>query len=115
MLKPTSPTPLPKLREEQSLELYASMVANFVENLKLETADLVMTYRAKTPEGKDFFAYILSNKEQVKTMKRNYAESKAVPPIYYGQVLYLDYLVDPDQKAKDFLKNWLAKNNGEII
>ncbi len=72
-----------------------------------------MTYRAKSAEGQDFFAYILCNKEQVIAMKSDFAAKRAATPESYGEVIYADFLPDPDEKAKAFLAAWLAEKGGK--
>ncbi len=85
----------------------------FSEKVKLETSDLVMTYRAKNAGGQDFFAYILCNKEQVIAMKSDFATKKAATPESYGEVIYADFLENPDEKAKAFLAAWLTERGGK--
>lgn len=29
----------------------------------------------------------------------------------YGEVIYTDFLSEPDEKAKSFLENWIKENN----
>jgi hypothetical protein len=91
------------------------MVLSFVEKVKLQNSKLVMTYRARDHEGRDFFAYIFADKDGVERMKKDYFDQKAGAAKDYGEVLYADYLKDPDEKARDFLKKWLEENGGELL
>lgn len=91
------------------------MVLSFVEKVKLQTSKLVMTYRAKDERGEDFFAYILCDKKGVEQMKQDYIDQKAGAAKDYGEVLYADFVKDPDDKAKAFLRKWLEENGGEML
>jgi hypothetical protein len=87
----------------------------FVERIKLKTSKLVMTYRARTLDGRDYFAYILADEPEIKQMRADYDAKKPVRPDVYGEIIYQDYLKDPDEKAIAFLENWVAENDGEIL
>lgn len=71
---------------------------------------MIMTYRAKDESGGDFFCYIKCNYDGYQKINHDYLDKKSAVPSTYGEVLYADYLVDPDEKAKNFLADWLAKN-----
>lgn len=86
-----------------------------VETLKLRTSKLIMTYRARDERSNDFFAYILSDEAGVRRMKSDFLGQIAGAAKDYGEVIYADFVKDPDDKAKDFLKKWLKKNKGTSL
>ena len=100
---------------DSSLVLKPISELGFVERLKLGSSKLVMTYRARDDNGRDFFAYIFCDKDGVIRMQRDFWERKSGAAKDYGKVLYIDYVKDPDQKAIDFLKRWCDENGGEIL
>jgi hypothetical protein len=49
--------------------------------------------------------------------KKMLADQEAKPfvkPEIYGEVIYKDFIAEPDAKAKEFLNKWLAENNGSL-
>ena len=87
----------------------------FAELVKLKDNDLVMTYKGTTPEGENFFAYILCNQNQVSLMRGDFQNKISRPLTEYGEVIYFDYLPEPDEIATEFLANWTAENSGSLI
>lgn len=87
----------------------------FTERVKLNAGnDLIMTYRGQVA-GEDFFAYIKCTEEGVKLMRGDWESSTARSLEEYGDVLYQDKIVDPDDKAIEFLKGYLEENGGELM
>lgn len=87
----------------------------FTERVKLNAGnDLIMTYRGQVA-GQDFFAYIKCNEKGVKLMREDWETSTPRQLDEYGEVLYRDNIVDPDEKALEFLKNYLAENGGDLM
>lgn len=97
------------------MTLVVSKHLKFSEKITLETSDLVMIYRARGKDERDFFAYVFCDKDGVIAMKKDYAENQPGAPEQYGEVIYSDYITDPDEKARAFLKNWLDKKGGKSI
>ena len=92
------------------------MGLKFTERVKLNSGnDLIMTYRARTPEGEDFFAYIKCEEVGVKLMRADYEGGIPRRMQEYGEVIYTDMIKDPDEKAKKFLQDYIAENGGEIM
>lgn len=74
-----------------------------------------MTYKGITGDGAEFFAYILCNEAQVLQMRKDYETKTNRTLSEYGEVLYIDYIDEPDAKAKDFLNKWITENNGNLM
>lgn len=88
---------------------------SFTERLNMEKNDSVMLYRGRNGAGQDFFAYIVCQRGGVEKMHKDYENGATVEDISeYGEVVYLDYLVDPDEKAIAFLKEFVAENGGTV-
>lgn len=83
----------------------------FAKRVEFEKNDSVMVYRAKDAKGRDFFCYIRCKLEGYKKMHEDFETRTAGKPSDYGEIIYRDFLKDPDQKAKDFLAEYL-KNAG---
>jgi hypothetical protein len=91
------------------------MTLKFTERVKLNSGnDLIMTYRGQIA-GEDFFAYIKCEEKGVKLMRQDWETSTPRKLEEYGEVLYRDTVIDPDDKAKEFLQNYLAQNGGEMM
>lgn len=88
---------------------------SFSEKVKLETSKLVMKYRAAGKSGRPYFAYIYCDERGVKKMHDDYENNITAKPESYGEVIYSDAISEPDEKAKEFLKNWLAGQGGEEL
>ncbi len=88
------------------------MPLSFTEKLKLEGKKTLMLYRGRTVEtGREFIAYIVCDKEKAVKMYDDYDKSQKVDTIEeYGEVVYVDYIPDPDQKALDFIEEWKKEN-----
>lgn len=101
--------------EAPTKTMHPTRILSFVEELKLKDSKLIMTYRARDERGEDFFAYVFCDKEGVINMKRDYISQKSGAAKDYGEVLYADFIKDPNEKARLFLKNWLKENGGEML
>lgn len=87
----------------------------FTERVKLNAGnDLIMTYRGQVG-GQEFFAYIKCEEKGVKLMREDWETSTARKLEEYGEVIYKDNLKDPDEKALEFLKDYLADSGGEMM
>ena len=85
----------------------------FTEQVKLRNSSkLVMLYNGVDMHGKSFFVYFLSDDKQIRLMRDDYQKGTARKIGEYGQMLYSDYLPEPDAKAIDFLNKWVADNGG---
>ena len=59
------------------------------------------------------FSYVKCDRAGVEKMRKDYENNVAVSDLsVYGEVLYRDNIKDPDEKAKAFLRQWLADNGG---
>ncbi len=91
------------------------MSLKFTERVKLKQGnDLIVTYRAGVL-GMHFFAYIKCTEQGVKLMREDYESGTPRDPSEYGEIIYRDNIRDPDEKAKTFLKNYLAESGGEVL
>ncbi len=91
------------------------MALKFTERVKLNAGnDLIMTYRGQVG-GQDFFAYIKCEEAGVKMMRGDYEDAVARKIEEYGEVIYRDNVKDPDEKAVQFLQDYLAESGGEMM
>lgn len=88
---------------------------SFAEKLRFEKTNKVMTYYGCTTLGRRFFCYVLCGLDGYQRMQADFTNRVATPPEQYGKILYKDYLEEPDEKAKAFLAQWLADNNGSPL
>ena len=70
-----------------------------------------MTYYGIDYAKRTFFAYILCTPDTAKQMYRDHAEKKPKNISDYGTIIYTDFISEPDEKAKAFLKHYLADNH----
>jgi hypothetical protein len=82
----------------------------FAEKVRFGKLDNVMTYFGKNGLGKDFFCYIRCGLEGYKTMLEDFDNKITANPAVYGDIIYKDFIAEPDEKAKNFLEKWLAEN-----
>ena len=87
-------------------------LTTFVEKVKFKKINKVMTYYGINGLGWQFFAYIVCGLDGYKKMQHD-AENKLTANVTaYGEIIYTDFLPEPDDKAKAFLKQWLEENDG---
>jgi len=79
---------------------------SFAEKVKFGSGESIVTYFGKSLLGASFFCYIRCNIDGYRRMKADFLKKNYAKPEAYGEVVYRDYLPEPDEKAKDFLKNW---------
>jgi hypothetical protein len=82
-------------------------VLSFVEKLALGDNDSIMLYRGVTLSGKNFFAYLRCDKQGVEKLRRDYMAPGARDLNMYGEIIYMDFLAEPDARAEDFLLRYL--------
>ena len=88
----------------------------FTEQVKLkQCGKLVILYHGIDAAAKSFFVYFLSDARQVAMMREDYVNNTARVITEYGEMLYSDYLPAPDEKAVNFLNNWIAESGGSHI
>ncbi len=92
----------------------APYTPTFAEKVKFGKKDSIMTYYGKNGLGEQFFCYIRCGLDGYKKMQEDFASKAFAAPESYGEIIYKDYILEPDNKAVDFLKNWLAENNGNL-
>jgi len=90
-----------------------SYTPTFAEKVKFGKTDKVMVYYGKNGLGEVFFCYIRCGLEGYKKMKEDYLNQASALPSSYGEVIYKDTIPEPDEKAKAFLKKYLAENGGK--
>lgn len=87
---------------------------SFAEKVKFGKNDSIMTYYGRNGLGVDFFCYIRCDFNGYRKMQDDYLNKNYAKPESYGSIIYKDYIPEPDEKAKEFLKNWLAENGGSL-
>jgi hypothetical protein len=88
------------------------MTASFVERIEFGKTNSIMLYQGINGLGWKFFAYIVCGLEGYKKLQQD-AQNKATTNINsYGEIIYTDFLPEPDEKAQAFLKQWLKENDG---
>lgn len=91
------------------------MTLKFTEQIKLRGgSDIITTYRGQVADV-EFFAYIQCNKTGLELMRSDFQQGTARSMEEYGEVLYKDAISDPDEKAEQFLQQFLAENAGEML
>jgi hypothetical protein len=108
-------SPGKKYEPKGDMAKISGRILGFVEEYILSNSNLVMTYRAVDERSRDFFAYISCGREGVVKMKQDYTDQKSRAARDYGEVIYADFLKDPDEKAVEFLKKWVSENDGVIF
>ena len=81
------------------------------ENISFEKQDNIQLYYGINALKEEFFCYIRCNKTGYKKMQEDYLNKASAKPEEYGQVIYKDYLAEPDDKAKEFLEKYLQQNS----
>ena len=92
------------------------MQLKFTEKIKFnQYNDLIMVYKGQITQGIDFFAYIKCDEKGVNLMREDYHTKTARHMDEYGEVIYQDNIKEPDEKAKQFLEDYIAENGGELM
>lgn len=86
----------------------ATYIAGFAEKVKLGSGKNIVTYYGKNLLGESFFCYICCGFDGYGKMKNDFLNKNYSNPEAYGEIIYRDNLPEPDEKAKEFLKNWSA-------
>ncbi len=94
--------------------MITSFTPTFAEKISFGKTDKVMVYYGKNGLGDDFFCYIRCGLAGYAKMKNDYLTETSAYPEDYGEILYQDFISEPDEKAKEFLKKFLAENNGTL-
>ena len=79
------------------------MSISFVERIKFEKENSIIIYRGKNHVNQAFFAYILCDKNGLAKMRADHAGNITAQLNSYGKVIYGDDIADPDEKAEEFL------------
>jgi hypothetical protein len=87
----------------------------FIEKIKLQDSKLVLLYQGKNKQGRAFFAYFLCDAAQVRLMREDVAAGNSRVISEYGEMLYSDYLPEPDENATIFLREWAEENGGSVV
>ena len=82
----------------------------FKDLIRTSNNKSVMAYYGTDTNKRDFFAYIICDPQAAKRMYHNYQTRTQDKISDYGEVIYKDYISEPDDKAKEFLKKYLADN-----
>lgn len=81
-------------------------VISFAEKLKFNGNACIVTYYGKNLLGNDFFCYIKCDMAGYKKIKDDFVNKSYRKLEEYGEIIYRDNIPKPDEKAKEFLKNW---------
>jgi endoglucanase Acf2 len=87
------------------------MSISFTDLIKISNNESIVRYNATLTDGRSFFAYIKCNSTGAKLMFQDYETLTKRSITEYGEVIYTDFLSEPDEKAKSFLENWIKENN----
>ena len=86
------------------------MTIPFTDLIKISHNKSVMTYYGTSFDGRDFIAYIVCTPETAKLMYRDFSDKTSRAIAEYGEVIYKDFVSEPDDKAKDFLADYIKNN-----
>lgn len=78
---------------------------SFADRVSLEKNDYIQTFF-----GNGFFCYVRCDNDGFKRMHEDYLNQVPCHASDYGTVIYRDQIAEPDEKAKEFLANWLKNN-----
>lgn len=83
-------------------------MGSFATTIADSEKGLIALYRAKTKEGKDFFAYIRCNQRGFFKMKHDFETNTPCTDVTsYGKAIYMGFGKDPDEAAEAFLRTFL--------
>ena len=83
---------------------------SFVDRVSFARGRQVVLFKS-TANGKPFFAYILCDIDGYQKIMSDYkSQTKNHPFNTCGEVLYLDFIAAPDEKALEFLQDWQKRN-----
>jgi len=86
---------------------------NFAKKIEFGKNDKVMTYygttASKDSRGEEFFCYIRCGLAGYRQMQDDFLHQTPALPETYGEVIYRDSIPEPDEKAIEFLNNWVAE------
>jgi hypothetical protein len=87
------------------------MTIPFTELIKISGGKSVMIYSGVDGFGASFFAYIICTPDKAKLMFSDYENGIKRQLFFYGNPIYIDFIPEPDEKAKEFLQKYLAENS----
>jgi hypothetical protein len=83
---------------------------SFVEKHAHRHVSNVMLYRGKDMQGRDFFAYLDCPPEGLARLREDEEGASAMHDLAeYGDVIYLDFIAEPDAKAQTFLARYFTE------
>jgi hypothetical protein len=87
------------------------MTIPFTDLIQISNNQSIIRYTGANQSGQQFFAYIKCSPDTAKLMYRDYEANTSRNIAEYGEIIYRDFLSEPDEKAKAFLEQWLKKNS----
>ena len=84
---------------------------SYTDRARLEKNFYIQTFYGVTSELQNFFCYIKCDMEGYRKMQNDFLNQISARPAAYGEVIYIDDIPEPNEKAKLFLQNWLKRNN----
>lgn len=79
-------------------------MARFAAEMARRAAGKIVLYRARSRDGREFYAYIRCSERQYHAMKRDFkTDTPCGDAAAYGEVLYLASGTEPDEAARAFL------------
>ncbi|MEZ5691123.1 MAG: hypothetical protein R3D71_05615 [Rickettsiales bacterium] len=83
-------------------------MSRFAAVVKEKSKSSVVLYKATSRDGNDFYAYIRCDERQYHKMKRDFMTRTPCRDVSdYGEVIYIKSGQEPDDKAKEFLAEYL--------
>lgn len=79
---------------------------SFADKVKFGKGESIVTYYGQNLLGTKFFCYIRCNMDGYLRIKSDFANGFYSHPESYGEIIYRDNIPEPDEKAKEFIKNW---------
>lgn len=83
-------------------------MSNFADIIAKQKNSIILLYRAVSKDGQDFYAYIRCNEKQYHKVKQDFIDKKScVDAAEYGEVIYVEFGKEPDEKAKKILSDYI--------
>ena len=83
----------------------------FTKRIEFQRNDWIMVYHGQDILRREFFCFIRCGLEGYTKMQNDFYNKTPALPAGYGQVIYKDYLPQPDEKAQAYLENWIKQNS----